>query len=617
MDFVTTFIDVFLRFWWIFPMMFFGAYVYYFFTGRSSRRPDENIEKEENKKNYADLKPEERFQVYDSDEKKYLDIDFDEKSVREKLPGAKQLILNLRDGKPFLIKSIEAVFIADKLSGRLELDDDGTLIIEKSDALRVAEMIQFDPQDLVRYILSMEKKLDPQNKKSKIKLADFLYLARNARNFNLLAYGSEPEKEETKALVKMKTKIYESWFENVQVEILNHEEIEKRKISENKKGEDKVIFEDKTPASNSQREHSTVDMVTGEVQDPGIEKVEMLENGHIKVYTKSRKIIEKDNFITYSYRDLVKEEEAEAEKNRKLGIKNNVVDARGENKLLNINPENVSEGISNGFRTTQADLPTNELALYESKFGALGLDEKKVFEKTRLISSLRFRLRKYYCEDVFGTVDFSEDLVTKEKFLGVENIFQILVQLFDVEFSEARTMTQRNFLQTIFIGSKTMNNNTEIFYRTVSADYFLSVIYGMMKGENKESFYQNVYEDFKNINEDNFTAIVENIHLQLGFNLFDKSQNSFLIDVIYSVKSTVIKTKILSFNTDSLNKILQSDEYVMDTRVDKMYNNWKNLKEKIGDSVKTVAFGGSVAKSKAQFLELQSEYFFRKMDGED
>jgi len=616
MIYVTTFFDKLLEFWWIFPVMFGGYYLYYLYALGKAEMEGKTGEKKKKKKTYEDLKPEERFQPHDSQEKTILDIDFTEKNVTEKFPEVKKLIENLRQGKPFLLRSVEAVYIADKLSSRLVLDDNGTMTIEKNDAIHVAEIIQLDPQDLIRYILAMEKKLDPKNPKTKINLADFLYLARNARNFNLLAYGSEPEKKETAPLVKMKTAIYNSWNENVHVEIKDHEKIEAEKKSEQSNHEPEIVFENQNVVSDSGKEHSTIDPVTGEVIDPSILKIEKLDNGHIRIYTRSEKIIEKDDFNIYSYRDLVEEREAEAEKNRKLGIKNNVVNVEKEVDLLNTNPESVSENIT-PFVTTQADLPPNELAHYESQFGKLSNDERKEFEKTRKISSLMFRSKKYYYKEFSNTISFSDELLTDNKFLSEENILNTLLQLFDVEFSEVRISTQRTLLRTIYIGTNTLQRGAEVVYRTVNVDFFLAVLYTMTKAEDKETFYKNVYSDFKNINEEYVASIVDGINMCLRVELFSKSQGSYLAEVIYTANSTVIKTKVLIFNAEALNKIVQNINTDM-KKTNRIYENWIKLKENIGSSVKTKAYGkNNVAKSKVQSLELGSEYFFRRKQGED
>ena len=545
-----------------------------------------------------------------------MDIDFTEKNVTEKFPEVKKLIENLRKGEPFLLRSVEAVYIADKLSSRLVLDDNGTMTIEKNDAIHVAEIIQLDPQDLIRYILAMEKKLDPKNSETKITLADFLYLARNARNFNLLAYGSEPEKKDTEVLVKMKTAIYNSWNKDVQVAIKDHEKIEAEKKLKPQSHEPEIVFENQNAVSTSEEEHSTIDPVTGEVKDPSIIKVEKLDNGRVRLYTKSRKIIEKNDFEIFSYRDLVEEEEEAAERNRKLGIKNNFVNVEKEVDLLNTNPESVSENIT-PFITTQADLPPNELAHYESQFGKLSDEERKEFEKTRRISSLMFRSKYYYYKEFSNTISFSDELLTDNKFLNEENILNTLLQLFYVEFSEVRISTQRTLLRTIYIGTNKLSGGAEVTYRTVNVDFFLSVLYAMIKQEDKETFYKNVYSDFKNINEEYVASIIDGINMCLGVELFSKSQGSYLAEVIYTANSTVIKTKVLIFNAESLNKIVQNINTDM-KKTNRIYENWIKLKESIGSSIKTKVFGkNNVAKSKVQSLELGSEYFFRRKQGED
>ena len=622
MIYITTFFGLLFKFWWMILglniSLVIGYYLYYLYSLRKAETEGEVGEKKKKKKTYEDLKPEEKFHPHDCQEKTILGIDFTEKNVTEKFPEVEKLIENLRSGEPFLLRSVEAVYIADKLSSRLVLDDNGTMTIEKDDAIHVAEIIQLDPQDLIRYILAMEKKLDPENEKTKIRLADFLYLARNARNFNLLAYGSEPEKEDDKGLVKMKTAIYNSWNRDIQVAIKDREKIEAEKKLKPESHEPEIVFENQNVASTSEEEHSTIDPVTGEVKDPSIIKVEKLDNGRVRLYTQSRKIIEKNDFEIFSYRDLVEEEEeAAAEKNKRFGIKNNVVDVEKEEaNLLNTNPENVSENIT-PFVTTQVDLPPNELAHYESQFGKLSDEERKEFEKTRSISSLMFRSKKYYYKEFSNTISFSDELLTDNKFLTKENILNTLLQLFDVKFSQVRISTQRTLLQTIYIGTNKLSRGAEVTYRTVNVDFFLSVLYTMIKTEDKETFYKNVYNDFKNIDEESVASIIDGINMCLDVELFSKSQGSYLVEVIYTVDSVVIKTKVLIFDAKSLNKIVQNINIDM-KKTNEIYENWIKLKESIGSSIKTKVFGkNNIAKSKIQSLELGSEYFFRKKQGED
>jgi len=286
MIYLTTFFEMFSKLWWIFPAMFLIYFIYYFLRMKKTNLQNKNEVNNEDEKEKREL-----FQVYESDEKKYLDIDFDERSVVEKLPIAKELILNLQEGKPFYIKSAEAVYIADKIEKELKLDENGVMVVEKNDALRMAQLIQYDPTDLVRYMLAMEKKLDPKNSNSKISLGDFLFLARNARNFNLLAYGSEAEKKDGDALIKMKTAIYNSWFDDVQVNIEDQDVIDERKPAEHQDKKDEIIYESTgSLESDSSQEYSTVDPVTGEVNDPSILKVEKLEGNKIRIYTKTRQL---------------------------------------------------------------------------------------------------------------------------------------------------------------------------------------------------------------------------------------------------------------------------------------------------------------------------------------
>ena len=57
----------------------------------------------------------------------------------------------------------------------------------------------------------------------------------------------------------------------------------------------------------------------------------------------------------------------------------------------------------------------------------------------------------------------------------------------------------------------TLQNGNEISYGSVNVYFFLAILYGMILSSKKETFYQNVFYDFENINEENLTAII-NFH---------------------------------------------------------------------------------------------------------
>ena len=115
----------------------------------------------------------------------------------------------------------------------------------------------------------------------------------------------------------------------------------------------------------------------------------------------------------------------------------------------------------------------------------------------------------------------------EEKFLIVENIYNILLQIFDVKFSKVRIVTQRTLLRTIYMGTTKFSENKEVLYRTLSVHFFLSVLYSMIKEEDKETFYRNVYNDFENINEEYVSLIVDEINTHLGVELFKKSLRKY------------------------------------------------------------------------------------------
>jgi len=619
--------------WAILAVIFCCVIFYFWYIGKyysdNKNLKNDSAKKEKNEREF--------FKVYPSQEEELLDIPFAEKDVVGKLPAAKKLIENLREGKPFFLQAAEAIFIADKIKKDLYLDENGTLVIDKNDAIKVAEMIQFDPQDLVRYLLSIEKKLDPNNPKNKIPLEDFLYFARNAKNFNFLAYGKGKEEKDNDALVKIKTAIYESWMEQVEVRISNSDsEIENTNV-EDEEMIPEVIFEQVKNSDDEKEDEPKlkIDPETGLVIDPNIIKIEKLDGDKVRIFTKSGKIIVKDDLKTYEYRDLVEEQEKEEEKNRKLGrgrIQNNdlgsefsntqnkdsVLDDSSNKNISDSNSSSTSKTSAVDLAVQQADAPVDYLALYKSQFGSLGKDELQKYEATRTIDSLRHRLRRYYDDGAFSSVKFSQELVDENKFFtDKDTVLRLFIQLFDVEYYGVKKMTQKKELKNVFFGSTIFKNDKKYFFRTVNIHFFLAVMYSMVNSKDKESFYQTVYEDFETVNESAVEQIIDCLNYETDI-LVNAKGNGYLIDSVYSVDGVKVKTKNLLINNESLDKIFHDKKDLLSPTTTAFYNKFDELRNKIGDSVKTVAYGQGVEKycKNNDVFELDSEYFFRKKSGE-
>jgi len=145
----------------------------------------------------------------------------------------------------------------------------------------------------------------------------------------------------------------------------------------------------------------------------------------------------------------------------------------------------------------------------------------------------------------------------------------------------------------------------------------------MILQKNKESFYQNVYDDFEKINEKYITAIIDDLHILLGVKLFEKVHDSYFVNVIFSADSVTTKTRVLTFDLNALKLVFQEKAAEADSEfIEKLYEEkWKGLKKSIGNSIKILHYGdknvANALKIKVQFLDLGSEYFFRKKQGEN
>jgi hypothetical protein len=94
-----------------------------------------------------------------SEQEKLLNISLTQKSIKNFMPRVEVLIEKLSSTKDtFTVTAIEAIFIAEKMSDSLKLNDDGILVLELKEAKKISKEISKNPLDIIQYITAVEKK---------------------------------------------------------------------------------------------------------------------------------------------------------------------------------------------------------------------------------------------------------------------------------------------------------------------------------------------------------------------------------------------------------------------------------------------------------------------------
>lgn len=314
MEFFSAFVSEIVRiigaFWWVFFVLvaIVISVVVVKYKQESNSKEDET--RSEVKKEIDKL-----FTIYSSDEERILGIEFGKEEVEDTLKSIRGLVENLKKAKPFSVRAVEAIYLADKIENRFLLTDNGVLVITAQDSKKLAKIIFNDPLDIVRYILSMKKLIDPNDTKNKVPLKDVLYMLSNAKNFQILSEGKEDEREKDgELLIKLKTAIYDSYFSDVQIGIEQNDDIDSLNTSNNNfmfvsehlesEDEEKEAEAEKAEEGEKEKDEDVsedfqepyLDKDTKLVVNPSVESVAELEDGKIEVIANGFKTV-KDDFI--------------------------------------------------------------------------------------------------------------------------------------------------------------------------------------------------------------------------------------------------------------------------------------------------------------------------------
>ena len=483
MIYITTFFDILFKFWWIFPVLAFLVYGFYFLKTSKQEKKRNKLRKIENP-NVEVL----------SEEEKYLNISLTQKSIDEFMPRIETLVKKLVESKDvFTVTAIEAIFVAEKIADSLKLNEDGILVIEHKKAKDLSISILKNPMEIIHYIKAVEKKIDVNNKKNKIPLDEVLYMMRNAKRFGLY---KERDGEEFEMMFKLKTAIHDSYYSDIPVKIVD--EIKEDSLQNN--SEDFFIYNTHKFDEKEEQPDTQLDPDTGLIIDSNILKVEKLDGDKIRIYTKNQKIIEKSDLKTYNFRDLVEEEEERIAKEKKLGIYNN--SNNGNSNL----PKRIEDNpLEYDSEKNSPDNLADEVKNYIKRFGELDSFEKDINNQANL--NFKYRSRFFYDKSNTRKISFLDSEVLKGKLFENKKVFyKLLSQLFNQE--NALLETKKDILlPCIFIGKKELKNKKVFNFMSISVDFILSILYMMIKKDDRENFYQFVYKDWGKINIENLEII--------------------------------------------------------------------------------------------------------------
>jgi len=127
-EFASEIVAIMGEFWWVFFVILAVA------VSLAKWQLVKNINPE-NKKNREEIRDEvdKLFTIYPSDEERILGIEFGKDEVENTLKSIRGLVENLKKAKPFSIRAVEAIYLADQIENRFLLTENGVLVITAED----------------------------------------------------------------------------------------------------------------------------------------------------------------------------------------------------------------------------------------------------------------------------------------------------------------------------------------------------------------------------------------------------------------------------------------------------------------------------------------------------
>lgn len=494
-----------------------------------------------------------------TEEEKYLDISIMNEDIPVFEKRLKDLIEILSTKKDVIkIHAIEAIMIAEYFSQEVELSDNGILVVKIDTIKKFTSTIYNDPMTFTTYIKAIEEKLDIHNKKNKIPLKDALYIMRRAKEYTISKKNDDTSDD---LLFNLKSQIHKSLYKDVEIRILD----ETKEVSvKNKKAI--VVINTNPEFTDELSEEKNIEIEKQKKKKSNIESVERLEDGRLRIITKDNKEIIKDDFELYSIRDL------------------------------NVKQQVTGSGTSqyDSFTDDTNQLDESFINQYIAKYGQLD----NIEEENKTMQSFKFRLAKHFKINDFTDIKFSNNELENSLFTK-ENKVIFLTALFE-------NYKKKNEIY-VFVGEKKLKSKKIQKFLAVDKLFFISIFYKMVQEENKENFFNFIFNADHKVIDENLYKFLTKVNLELG-NIFRFENKNLSVNAIYSYNNQTIKTDILMFDYDELSKKYFSDDMVK--------NSYDFLENDLMDKVKNTVFGNKALDTDAT-INLKYKTFFRIIAGED
>ncbi|MBW6487465.1 hypothetical protein [Sulfurimonas sp.] len=531
-------VEMFLEYWWVIVLVMIIPYFTLFFSNLYKIKQDKKNKKVDPR-------------LVQSDEQIHLGISIkntDTKIYKERIEN---LIILLNESKEKIsVNAVEAILIVELFSDSVLVNEQGELVISIQTAKAFSKEIYHDPMKFITYVKSVENRIDMTNSQNKIELSDVLYMMRNAKKFGL--YMNEDDSD---VVFKIKSAIHESNYKDVVVKIV--EDI--NQIVQNDYAINNIVLNNTYRPENLDEPE----------RDSPIEKIEKInENGRVKLTMKNGTLIEKDDYVFYSVQTLEQRQEAEQKNVKKTNHKE----------------EHLTQILEQANDTFVQE--------YIARFGELDLHEEANKEK-RIFKD---RALKFYDENIFAFKNFTpKDFQTKSFFEDEKFYLYFIAMLFKKEFA-----VSDDGIPFVFIGSSELKSGKVIRFVSVDVYYFLILIYSSIKREDRESFFNFIF-DGKKIKDGNVNLFFENINKTTNF--FHPTLNVFIFDIVYEFSGKTIATKIINVSVEALEDLLDKDEDIR--------NAYAMLKKEIDGSISVKAFNKAALKITQTDIKYSHDTFFR------
>jgi len=492
-----------------------------------------------------------------TEEKKNLGINILNEDINYYQEKIEDLIGILNSNKDeVIISAVEAIMISELYADEIKISEDGSLVINLDTIHKFTKYIFNNPYEFTLYIKAVQTKIDATNSNNKIPLKDVLFMMRNAKKF-----GLKNNSQDTEINLSIKSLIHEANYENVTVKIIDNINFYSNNLPPvtqtlNDTKNEIVFINEYVPKDDDKNTNENLPF----------EKIELLEDGKIKITTKDKEII-KDDAIIYSIKDLNK---------------------------TTVNKHSGTTNTQSNSTEQDESISQDELDYYTNMYGELNS-----FEKENK-NFLRYRCKKIYDIENEPYIRFDPNNLEKSFFGNVNYKYIFLTKLLDIQNSFL------DYKPLVFTGTSIIKKTKrEYQYLSIDVFYFLNFIYGSTKDENKESLYKYLFDVNKQLIIDNVNILIKSINNEL--NLFVEEKGNYLFGIVYSYNTATIKSIFLRVDPDKFRNY--------NDKIATIYSSFKGLNEKVGDKLSPNVFGKKADEFNAD-VEYNHDTFFRSLISE-